>query len=55
LKEIKYYKDVLANKSMVLDIIKKELEEIKQKYGDERRTKIIPDEDEIEIEDLIRS
>jgi len=53
LKEIKYYKDVLANKSMVLDIIKKELEEIKQKYGDERRTKIIPDEDEIEIEDLI--
>jgi len=33
LKEIKYYKDVLANKSMVLDIIKKELEEIKQKYG----------------------
>ncbi|WP_265445918.1 DNA gyrase subunit A [Acetivibrio straminisolvens] len=53
LEKIKYYRDVLANEFMVLNIIKEELGEIKQKYGDERRTKIIPDENEIEIEDLI--
>jgi len=53
LEKIKYYKDVLANKFMVLNIIKEELNEIKGKYGDERRTKIVPDEGEIDIEDLI--
>ncbi len=53
LAKIKYYKDVLANEFMVLDIIKEELAEIKGKYGDERRTKIIPDESDFDIEDLI--
>ncbi|HOQ36809.1 MAG TPA: DNA gyrase subunit A [Acetivibrio sp.] len=53
LEKIKYYKDVLANEFMVLNIIKEELNEIKGKYGDERRTKIVPDEGEIDIEDLI--
>ena len=38
---------------MVLNIIKDELNEIKNKYGDERRTKIIEDEGDIDIEDLI--
>jgi len=53
LAKIKYYKDVLANEYMVLSIIKEELTEIKQKYGDERRTKIISDEGDFDVEDLI--
>ncbi|HHV97884.1 MAG TPA: DNA gyrase subunit A [Clostridiaceae bacterium] len=51
--KIKYYKDVLANEYMVLDIIKKELLEIKEKFADERRTSFSLDEGEIEEEDLI--
>lgn len=53
LKKIAYFKDVLANESMVLKIISDELTVIKQKYGDERRTKIIADQEEIDYEDLI--
>lgn len=53
LEKIKYYKDVLANEFMVLNIVKDELNEIKEKYGDERKTKIVPDESDIDIEDLI--
>ncbi len=53
MEKIKYFKDVLANEFMVLNIIKDELNEIKNKYGDERRTKIIEDEGDIDIEDLI--
>ncbi len=53
LAKIKYYKDVLSNEYMVLNIIKDELAEIKSKYGDERRTKIIPDESDFDFEDLI--
>ena len=52
--KIKYYKDVLANEFMVLNIIKDELTQIKVKYSDERRTKITVDESEIDIEDLIQ-
>lgn len=53
MEKIKYFKDVLANEYMVLNIIKEELNEIKNKYGDERRTEIINDESDIDIEDLI--
>ena len=53
LAKIKYFKDVLANEFMVLNIIKEELTEIKGKYGDERKTKIIPDESDFDFEDLI--
>lgn len=44
---------ILSSIEKQLEIILEELEEIKQKYGDERKTKIVPKEDEIEIEDLI--
>lgn len=54
LEKIKYYKDVLANEILVHQIIKDELSVIKNKYADERRTKIEIDEDEIDIEDLIQ-
>ncbi len=54
MKKISYYKEVLANEYMVLGIIKEELIEIKNKYADERRTKIIIDESDIDMEDLIQ-
>ena len=53
LKQIEYYKEVLASETMVLDIIKTELTEIKEKFGDERRTKISFDYSQIDDEDLI--
>jgi DNA gyrase subunit A len=43
---------ILADRQKVLNIIKKELLEDKEKFGDERRTQIIPYEDELSIEDL---
>ena len=52
--KIKHYKEILSNKSLVLKIIKEELTEIKGKYADERKTEIIADESEIDVEDLIQ-
>jgi len=54
LEKIKYYKEVLANEFLVLKIIKDEMLEIKNKFADGRKTKIIADEGEIDIEDLIQ-
>lgn len=54
LKKIAYYKDVLAKPELVHGIIKDELTEIKNKYGDERRTKLTIDETEFDMEDLIK-
>jgi DNA gyrase subunit A len=52
-KKIEWLKEVLADIQKVLDIIKEELNEIKGKYGDSRRTQIIDVEDEFVPEDLI--
>ena len=54
MKLIAYLKDVLANENMVYDIIKTETLEVKQKFGDERRTKITAAEGEFNVEDLIK-
>lgn len=54
MEKIRYYRDVLANEYMVFNIIKDELAVIKDKYADDRRTKVIADEGEIDIEDLIQ-
>lgn len=55
IKMIEYYKNVLASDAMVKEIIKKEILEIKEKYKDERRTKIVQDEHEdFEEEELIQ-
>lgn len=51
--KIANYREILANESMVLDIVKDDLIEIKNKYGDERRTKISAVTTEIDIDDLI--
>ncbi len=47
-------KELLANEGMRYDVIKKELLEIKDKYGDERRTEITYLDDEVRIKDLIK-
>ena len=52
-KEIEDLKDILANHSRVLQIIKQELIAIKEKFGDERRTEILDAEVDMEDEDLI--
>jgi len=53
LEKIAWYKDILSKPELVDGIIKEELLEIKNKYGDERRTKITRDDDDIVLEDLI--
>ena len=54
MKLIAHLREILANEQLVLDIIKEELLEIKQKYGDERKTKIVAAEGELNVEDLIK-
>ena len=54
MKLIAYLKEVLSSETLVYDIIKKELLEIKDKYGDERLTKILPAAGEFVEEDLIK-
>src|SRR5688572_1534294 len=46
-------RELLGDEGKVLDLIKEELEEIANRYGDERRTVIAPSEDDLDIEDLI--
>jgi DNA gyrase subunit A len=53
LKQIEYLLSILNSERMVLDLIKADLEEIKGKFGDVRRTQIEPTVDDINIEDLI--
>lgn len=50
---VKKLKEILAKEQLVLDIIIKELEEIKDKYADPRRTEIVDDIGDMSIEDLI--
>ncbi len=54
MKLIAYYKEILSSETLVFDIIKDELIEIRDKFGDERLTKIAPAEGEFEEEDLIK-
>ena len=54
IKLIKELKNILANDEVKLQIIRAELTEIRKKYGDDRRTEIIPSEiDDIDVEDMI--
>lgn len=54
IKEISRLKEILASEELIYGIIREELLEIKEKYGDERRTMIVPSEEEINIEDMIK-
>ncbi len=51
-KKIAEYEAILADRQKVLNIIKAELLEDKEKYGDERKTQILPEQGEVTIEDL---
>ena len=54
MKLIAYLKEVLSSERLVFDIIKKEALEVKEKFGDERKTKIVAAEGEFNVEDLIK-
>lgn len=51
---IAHLKEILSSETLVYGIIKDELIEIKEKFGDERKTKIVAAEGELDIEDLIK-
>lgn len=51
---IAHLRDILNSERLVYDIIKEELIEVRDKFGDERKTKIKAAEGEIEVEDLIK-
>ena len=53
IKLINYLRDLLASESKIYSVIKEDLLELRKVYGSERRTEIVPDEGEINIEDLI--
>ncbi len=53
LKNISQYKAILASPAMVLQIIKDEMKQIRESFGDERRTEILHEEGQIDVEDLI--
>ena len=53
LEKIAYYSSLLADEKLLMGVIRDELIEIKEKYGDKRRTKIISDSAELDEEDLI--
>ena len=54
IKLIEELKSILASLAKMMRIIRDEVLELKKKYGDERRTEIVPDEGEISIEDMIQ-
>jgi len=47
------YREILASERLVLNIIKEELADLKERYGDERRTEIVEETEDISIEDMI--
>ncbi|MEK7822046.1 MAG: DNA gyrase subunit A, partial [Planctomycetota bacterium] len=53
LKDIQHYRDILAQETLVLDIVCQEVGEIKEKFGDARRTDIVGEAEELVREDLI--
>ena len=53
LKTIERLRAILSSEKMVMEIVVRELREVREKYGDERRTQILAEEGEFRIEDLI--
>ncbi len=53
LKKIAYYKELLADDKKLMGVVRDELLEIKEKYADERKTKIVADSSDLDDEDLI--
>ena len=54
--KIKEYNEILSNQEKILEVISKDLEEVKERHGDERRTKVVKGKvNEISEEDMIAS
>lgn len=53
LQKIKEYETLLADRMLILGVVKEELQEISRKFGDDRRTEIVAVSGEVDIEDLI--
>ena len=53
MKNIVHYEELLKEEHLLLGLIKEEMLEIKEKYGDDRRTELVPMFDDIDLEDLI--
>lgn len=53
MKLIDYYNDVLNNDALRMDILKDEMNDMREKYGDNRRTEIVYSGDDISVEDMI--
>lgn len=53
MKLIDYYNDILNNESLRMEILRDEMIEMRDKYGDDRRTEIVYTGDEISLEDMI--
>ena len=51
---IEHLRAILASEKLLFDVMKEELIEIRDKFGDDRKTKIVASEAEIEVEDLIK-
>lgn len=54
LERIAYFESLLADPQLVLGVVRDDLLDIKQRYGDARRTDIVFDDDDIDIEELIQ-
>jgi len=53
IKKIAYYESLLKSERKVMELIKTELQELKERFGDERRTDIVGEIQDVKIEDLI--
>ena len=53
IKKIEYYQLILSSEKKQEELIKEELKELKEKFADSRRTEIVAEREEIEVEDLI--
>jgi len=53
IKDMARYKSILENPAVVLQIIKEEIEGIRERHGDDRRTEIVEDTADLDLEDLI--
>lgn len=54
MEKIAYFKSILADEKLLMGVIKDELTEIRDKYGDKRRTKIVADVEDFDDQDLIQ-
>ena len=53
IKKIEYYHSILDSRTRLLGLIREELDDLNTRFGDERRTEIVDEEGEFQIEDLI--